>query len=368
MEDTKAVVLAVESPSQAASVFMPIMSMEIALQRRKAIVEFTKQIMVQDQDYGVIPGTNKPSLLKPGAEKLCSFFGLEPEFIPLVEDADWTGDAHKGEAFYYIRYRCRLLRGGVVLGVGEGSCNSWESKYRWRQANRKCPTCGQESIIAGKAEYGGGWLCFKKKGGCGAKFAQQDPVITGQEVGRVANPDVADVVNTIQKMAQKRALVAATLIATSASEFFTQDVEDNIPTGTFPMHDEEPVAAPQKPAAQQTVTVAATPQYPPALQRILDGLDKPGAVRQALDLLANNLMFCMPVNGRDEAKRIAEKHGVMKGAEITLDKVRAACIEMYNVAEAALALKAKQEQEKQEFKAEDTDLPDNLQPSEEVAK
>jgi hypothetical protein len=32
--------------------------------------------------------------------------------------------------------------------------------------------------------------------------------------------------NTIQKMAQKRALVAATLIATSSSEFLTQDVED----------------------------------------------------------------------------------------------------------------------------------------------
>jgi len=45
------------------------------------------------------------------------------------------------------------------------------------------------------------------------------------------NPDVADVVNTIQKMAQKRALVAATLIATSASEFFTQDVEDADPLG-----------------------------------------------------------------------------------------------------------------------------------------
>ena len=43
---------------------------------------------------------------------------------------------------------------------------------------------------------------------------------------RIPNPDVADVVNTIQKMAQKRALVAATLIATSASEFFTQDIED----------------------------------------------------------------------------------------------------------------------------------------------
>jgi hypothetical protein len=57
---------------------------------------------------------------------------------------------------------------------------------------------------------------------------------------RVPNPDVADVVNTIQKMAQKRALVAATLIATSASEFYTQDVEDadsfgrNIDTGSHP--------------------------------------------------------------------------------------------------------------------------------------
>src|ERR1019366_6667026 len=53
---------------------------------------------------------------------------------------------------------------------------------------------------------------------------------------RIPNPDGADVVNTIQKMAQKRALVAATLLATSASEFFTQDVEDtdslgNIDTG-----------------------------------------------------------------------------------------------------------------------------------------
>ena len=48
---------------------------------------------------------------------------------------------------------------------------------------------------------------------------------------RIPNPDAADVVNTIQKMAQKRALVAATLIATSASEFFTQDMEDADPSG-----------------------------------------------------------------------------------------------------------------------------------------
>ena len=50
----------------------------------------------------------------------------------------------------------------------------------------------------------------------------------------VACPDAADLVNTIQKMAQKRALIAATLIAVSASEFFTQDVEDS--GGFFGQH------------------------------------------------------------------------------------------------------------------------------------
>ncbi|HEX8684304.1 MAG TPA: hypothetical protein VF707_18455, partial [Ardenticatenaceae bacterium] len=47
-----------------------------------------------------------------------------------------------------------------------------------------------------------------------------------QVVGLVPNPDIADQVNTVQKMAQKRALVQATLLAVNASEFFTQDVED----------------------------------------------------------------------------------------------------------------------------------------------
>ena len=46
------------------------------------------------------------------------------------------------------------------------------------------------------------------------------------EVYRVPNPDIASQVNTIQKMAQKRALIASTLLAINASEFFTQDIED----------------------------------------------------------------------------------------------------------------------------------------------
>jgi len=39
----------------------------------------------------------------------------------------------------------------------------------------KCPACGAQAVIKGKAEYGGGWLCWKKRGGCGEKFADTDP-------------------------------------------------------------------------------------------------------------------------------------------------------------------------------------------------
>jgi hypothetical protein len=62
------------------------MSMEVALARRAAIVEFTRKIMVRDRDFGEIPATGKPTLLKPGAEKLCNFLGLEPEFTPVVDE------------------------------------------------------------------------------------------------------------------------------------------------------------------------------------------------------------------------------------------------------------------------------------------
>ena len=113
-------------------------------------------------------------------------------------------------------------------------------------------------MIKGRQEYGGGWLCFTKKGGCGSKWPDGSQIIEGQEVGQVKNENPADLVNTIQKMAQKRALVAATLIAVNASEFFTQDMEDysGIIEGSF----EE---APQKPAQKKQAAAKKKPQRQP---------------------------------------------------------------------------------------------------------
>jgi hypothetical protein len=206
---------------------MPALTLQQAAERYNAVVAYvSSNLMKKDVDYGVIPGTPKPTLLKPGAEKLCTFFGLASRFQILTSIEDWMGEQHDGEPFFYYLYRCQLWRGDLLVAEGDGSCNSWEKKYRWRSADRLCPHCNKPTIIKGREEYGGGWLCFVKKGGCGAKFRDSDESIESQVVGLVPNPDIADQVNTVQKMAQKRALVQATLLAVNASEFFTQDVED----------------------------------------------------------------------------------------------------------------------------------------------
>jgi hypothetical protein len=230
--------------------FMPAMSIEAAVERYNTITEFVSRVLRRDVDYGMIPGTDKLTLLKPGAEKLTTFFGLSTRFQLIERIEDWTGADHEGEPFFYYLYRCQLYRGELLIAAADASCNSRETKYRYREAQRVCPECSQAAIIKGKEEYGGGWLCFRKKGGCGAKFMTGDAVIESQQVGRIPNPDIADQVNTIQKMSQKRALVAGCLLAVNASEFFTQDVEDM-------MIGPAPLAASPPPAPAQTTAASA---------------------------------------------------------------------------------------------------------------
>lgn len=185
-----------------------------------AIQEAMASVMQDGTHYGVIPGCgDKPALFKPGAEKICLMFRLLATFE--VTRTDFDG----GHREFSVVCTLKTPQGSVV-GQGVGSCSTLESRYRWRTAERKCPECGATAIIKGKAEYGGGWLCWKKKDGCNAKFEIGDSSIENQPQGRVENPDIADQYNTVLKMAKKRAHVDATLTCTAASDIFTQDVED----------------------------------------------------------------------------------------------------------------------------------------------
>lgn len=199
-----------------------------AIEMMDSVRQLQKEVLRPDVDYGVIPGTGKkPTLLKSGAETLLATFRLsvgEPQVEITEIPIEATGIY--GHREYKVCIPVINRADGCVVGHGNGSCSTMESKYRFRNGERTCPSCGKTAIIKGKAEYGGGWLCWKKKDGCGEQFGDNDPQITDQVVGQIENANPADQWNTALKMAVKRALVAGALITTAASGVFTQDVED----------------------------------------------------------------------------------------------------------------------------------------------
>lgn len=284
----------------------PVADVTTALRRYQAVKEFIGGVLREGVDYGKIPGSDKPTLLKPGAEKMTAFFGFHVRFCLEEKAEDWTGREHDGEPFFYYRYRAQLWRGDTLVAEGEGSCNSWERKYRYRSAERVCPKCGKAAIILGKAEYGGGFVCFAKKGGCGAKYKSDDPAITGQQLGQVKNPDPADVVNTLQKMAQKRALIAPVLIATNTSEYFTQDIEDFIPSDAVDGHfrDASPVPPPppEPPAATLPPTTAMSLEYAEGIQSS-DGMRYGDILSDKLTHMANSIQAQLRKNGLTPEQR-----------------------------------------------------------------
>lgn len=221
----------------------------------RAFCEFTTSILRKGLDFGEIPGTNKPTLLKAGAEKLRFAYGLGVE----MEMIDKTIDFDR--PFVDFTYKCIVRsKAGQKLAECEGNCNSMETKFGflWVSIQElpdgtdisrlKTKTSGKKmqefDFSIEKAETSGQWgkpqeywnkwnqaiqdgkarqIMKKTKNGREMPAWELDEQVT---LYRIPNPDVMGLKNTIMKMAQKRAFVGAVLIATGASEFFTQDLED----------------------------------------------------------------------------------------------------------------------------------------------
>lgn len=230
-------------------VLSPVMNLEVAKRRLVEFQTFVKGYLIEGEDFGTIPGTPKPTLLKPGADKLCELYGLADDYEILTQVEQFNADPPLFD--YTIRCRLTARRDGRLVATGVGSCNSYEGKYKWRDSQRSCPKCHKPTIIKGKEEFGGGFLCFAKKGGCGAKFADTDKAIISQAIGRVLNDDLATQKNTILKMAKKRAKIDATLGATRSSGIFTQDIED------MAVAPPEPVSPTQRNAGEANAPKAA---------------------------------------------------------------------------------------------------------------
>jgi hypothetical protein len=137
-----------------------------AKERIALLQNFVREMMIPNVDYGLIPGCQKPSLYKSGAEKLCDVYGFSKHFEVLNRMEDWE----KGIFHFEIKSILINKRTGLVEAEGLGSCSNKEKKYQYQ--------------------------------------------------------DGYSIINTIMKMAKKRALVDAVLSATRSSDIFTQDVED----------------------------------------------------------------------------------------------------------------------------------------------
>jgi hypothetical protein len=224
-----------QSESNRQSESLALAAMEPAdLTRQIALIqEVMASVMRPGEHYGVIPGTGKkvtrlnkesgrpetveegkPTLLKPGAEKLGFLFRLAPRYqITMREFA-------KGHREYEVLCSLEQIQTGRFFGAGVGSATTMESKYRFRSDVIKGSDGKPKPVPEiywddrDRAKLGGPQFSPRKVDG---KW-----VI----VQRVEHDNPADYYNTILKMAKKRAHVDAVLTATAASDIFTQDLED----------------------------------------------------------------------------------------------------------------------------------------------
>ena len=209
------------------------------VERMKAI---QKSVMKPDVDYGVIPGTDKPTLYQPGAQILNRMAGLRARYTEERTDGD-------GETAPHIAYRtrCELIdRDGNVVAEGLGSANTWEKKHRYRYNDRTCPKCGAAEVRP--SQYEEKYWCR----GCKAKFKDRDPdtVKIDAQPRMMENPDPHELDNTVLKISAKRSLIAATVNAHACSGIFAQDIEPDSP-GQQEQNDAQKTTRAAKPAAKK---------------------------------------------------------------------------------------------------------------------
>ena len=185
----------------AVNVDRPMTVQEIKAQQL-IIQRVLDEVMVDGIHYGVIPGTEKPTLYQAGAEKICATFRLAPRY-----DVEDLSEPHNN--FYRFRVKCSIhtIRDSYFVGSAVGEASSAEEKYAWERALNEAH---YEATDPSRRR-----IKFKRK-------FRSDDVEMIHQVQRNA----ADLANTVLKMAAKRALISATRSATAASDLLDVDLEE----------------------------------------------------------------------------------------------------------------------------------------------
>jgi hypothetical protein len=222
-----------EDTIQVQTLMKPVATPAQLIAYHESMTSIIRDALKEGVDYGTVPGSRKKGLFKAGAERLNIAFGTHPEYELVEKEAhhdreNTYTDKYKGNlkslGLYRYIYKCKITKSdGTSIGEGEGSCSTLEQKY-------------------------------------------------------ISRP--RDMENTVVKMAQKRAFVAATLHAFGLSDRFTQDAED--------MHQEAPVTVVDIPKSSIDTFDTAKPDH---LDKLEKGLkrDHPNLSAKHYDAIAVEL-------------------------------------------------------------------------------
>lgn len=199
------------------------------VQKVRVLQSTLKNILTERHDYGKIPGCgDKPTLLKPGAEKILMAMGITATY-ELIEHTE----KFEGLGFFAYTVKCILNKNGIKITEGLGHANSKEKKWAYEYVYEKDLPDGANKDL------------LKKK-----KINSESGTFYKYEVEADANSKA----NTILKMAKKRAQIDAVLSVASLSEIFTQDFDD-IP------QDEAPTTKPTVDKVKENVKKASEGYY-----------------------------------------------------------------------------------------------------------
>jgi len=232
------------------------------ISRVNLVHQVLKEVMIKDTHFGTVPGCGSQMVLfKPGADVLAMTFKLVPQYsIDITKEAD-------GHREYDVT--CTMYSAsGAIMGQGVGCATTMEKKYRWRKDGN------------------------------------------GQQI---ENPDIADVYNTVKKMAKKRAHVDATLTVTGAADLFTQDLIEN--------EDEEkaPVGMPKEKKEKKAPRKKKEPTTPEndQVQGILESVSEKAGTAKGKDYIRYGITIEGEIYGTF-SDTLAETAKELQGEEVIL--------------------------------------------------
>lgn len=210
---------------------MSVLSQEAVQHRIKYLHRVIGSILVEGTDYGIIPGTSKPTLYQSGAQKMAVAFRLRPEFSVSYEEHD---NYHRT---YTVKCSLYHIPTGRLISEGVGICSTLEGRYRFRKVKDEHET--DVSVPKGYWDDRDQNLLEEALKKAGVEMAddqypstkkiknQWKIVLAIEDTGeRTEHDNPADYWNTCAKIAAKRGFVHGVNNGTGASEVFTQDVED----------------------------------------------------------------------------------------------------------------------------------------------